>query len=100
MSAPEPVPDLIAVFQEVIETLKDHSIEYMVVGSVASIVYGEPRLTKGMDLVIELAPADTRRIQRIFPAEKYYCPPVEIVTLREFSLLVRPRFRPPPLFVF
>lgn len=79
MSAPDLIPDLIAVFQEVIQTLEGNSIEYMVVGSVASIVYGEPRLTKDMDVVIELAPADTRKIPRIFPTEKFYSPPVEIL---------------------
>ncbi|MBI2606007.1 MAG: hypothetical protein HYW49_08000 [Deltaproteobacteria bacterium] len=79
MSAPDLIPNLIAVFQEVLQALEDNSIEYMIVGSVASIVYGEPRLTKDMDLVIELAPADARKIPRIFPAEKFYSPPVEIL---------------------
>ena len=35
----------------------------MVVGSIASMVYGEPRLTHDMDLVIDVVASDTRKLE-------------------------------------
>jgi len=37
-----------------LKILNENMIQYMVTGSVASIVYGEPRLTHDIDLVIIL----------------------------------------------
>ena len=34
------------------------NIRYMITGSVAGIVYGEPRMTHDIDLVLEMAYAD------------------------------------------
>ena len=51
----------------------------MITGSVASIVYGEPRVTHDVDLVIELRRPDTGRFVALFPIEEFYCPPSEIV---------------------
>ena len=73
-------PDLISVFQEVLEQLESNSLEYMIVGSVASILYGEPRMTKDMDIVIQLTTSDVRKIPILFPFEKYYTPPAEILS--------------------
>ena len=56
----------------------------MIVGSVASIVYGEPRLTKDMDLVIEVSQSDSKTFFESFPFPEYYCPPVDILS-SEFS---------------
>lgn len=64
-------PDLFLVF---LEPLNRAAISYMVTGSVAAMVYGEPRLTHDVDLVVEL---DARRIGgfvALFPAEEFYCP--------------------------
>ena len=35
-------------------TLDELGIPYMITGSVGAILYGEPRLTNDMDLVVEL----------------------------------------------
>ncbi|MGZ3709706.1 MAG: hypothetical protein ACXVBC_12370, partial [Bdellovibrionota bacterium] len=64
---------------EVLETLERHQLPYMVVGSVASIVYGEPRLTKDMDLVIDILPADAPKFETLFPEEHFYVPPAEVL---------------------
>jgi len=42
------------VFAEVIEILEKLKIPYMIGGSVASIAYGEPRLTLDMDVVVDI----------------------------------------------
>lgn len=59
--------------------LNENKIQYFVTGSVASIVYGEPRLTNDIDLVIFLNKIEVKRFVRAFPAEQFYCPPEEII---------------------
>ena len=39
---------------EVVGTLEAASIEYMIGGSVASSIYGEPRTTRDVDIVVEI----------------------------------------------
>jgi len=71
-----PEPDLFLVF---VEPLNRAGIPYMVTGSVAGIVYGEPRLTHDVDLVVEL---DAHRIEdfiAVFPEEEFYCPPDMVI---------------------
>ena len=63
----------------VIDALEAANIEYMVVGSVASIIYGEPRMTQDMDIVINITPQDAHKIESSFPIEEYYCPPLEVI---------------------
>ena len=63
------------VFKRVIEELERNTVDYMIVGSIASMTYGEPRLTNDMDLVIEIDPVDVPNIAKIFPVADYYLPP-------------------------
>lgn len=56
-------------------------VRYMATGSVAVIVYGEPRLTHDVDLVVELEALDAARVVRAFPAEFFYCPPEEVIAV-------------------
>jgi hypothetical protein len=56
-------------------------IDYFVTGSVACIIYGEPRLTHDIDLVVELSRNDASKITAAFPIEEFYCPPVEVIQL-------------------
>lgn len=56
-------------------------IRYMVGGSVASMVYGEPRLTNDIDIVIDLSPVQAKLICKAFPDEGFYCPPEEVVAV-------------------
>ena len=53
----------------------------MVTGGLAAIMYGEPRLTNDVDIVLQLQPGDADRLVRAFPPSSYYVPQVE--TLRE-----------------
>ncbi len=52
---------------------------YMVTGSVAAMIYGEPRLTHDVDLVLELDAAAVERFGTLFPDEQFYCPPAEVI---------------------
>jgi len=67
---------LIALFVRPLNQLR---IPYMVTGGVASVVYGEPRLTRDIDLVIELRPRDARRFADAWSSEEFYVPPVEVI---------------------
>ena len=51
----------------------------MVTGSVASIIYGEPRMTHDIDLVLELHAKNVRNFTRLFPPDQFYSPPQEII---------------------
>lgn len=46
-----PEPDLVLLFTRPLDAL---GIAYMVTGSVAGILYGEPRVTHDVDVVVEL----------------------------------------------
>ena len=59
--------------------LNEIDIRYMVTGSVASIVYGEPRMTHDIDLVKELGNEETERFAAVFPIDMFYCPPTEVI---------------------
>jgi hypothetical protein len=63
------------------ERLDAAGIKYMVTGSVAVIVYGEPRLTHDIDMIIELKRKDIPALIEAFPDEEFYCPPSEVITV-------------------
>jgi hypothetical protein len=54
-------------------------IDYMVTGSVAAIVYGEPRLTHDLDLVIDLNPTQIAQVIDAFSGVDFYCPPKDVI---------------------
>jgi hypothetical protein len=53
----------------------------MITGAVASIIYGEPRLTNDIDLVINMNPEEVESFSSAFPIEDFYCPPQEVIRL-------------------
>ncbi len=59
--------------------LESVEISYCIVGGLAAIAYGRPRMTLDMDLVIALAPADLMRLYDVFPSEDFYLPPEEVL---------------------
>jgi hypothetical protein len=69
-------PNLISLFVRPLNQLR---IPYMVTGGVASVIYGEPRLTRDIDLVIELLSRDASRFANAWPAADFYVPPVEVI---------------------
>ncbi len=71
--------DVLAVFVDVLRRFEGGGVPYMVVGSVGSIIYGEPRLTKDMDLVVSVKPEQAASFEVMFPFEDFYCPPLEVV---------------------
>jgi len=56
-------------------------LDYMVTGSVASMVYGEPRLTHDIDLVVRLPASKIKPVCDAFPLSDFYCPPEDILAV-------------------
>jgi hypothetical protein len=81
-------PDLLKLFAEPLERA---NIAYVITGSIASILYAEPRLTHDIDIVVHLKIQDAQRIPIIFPENEYYCPPEEII-IGEIKRPVRAQF--------
>jgi len=73
-----PEPELFRIF---VSRLNRLNVRYMITGAVAGIMYGEPRLTHDVDLVIELHPDDAERFCEMFSLEEFYCPPLEIIRI-------------------
>lgn len=44
-------PDFIGLF---VAPLEDLEVPYMITGAVASVIYGDPRFTRDIDIVLEL----------------------------------------------
>jgi hypothetical protein len=81
-------PDLLKLFAVPLERA---NIDYVITGSVALILYAEPRLTHDIDIVVHLRTPDAKRIPVIFPENEYYCPPEEII-IGEIKRSVRAQF--------
>jgi hypothetical protein len=86
------LPAIMTVFRDVLQRLEGAGIPYMVVGSLSSIVYGEPRMTKDMDIVIDIQAQGTSKFEELFPIDGFYCPPseilrAEIVSRGQFNLI-------------
>ena len=67
------------LFLVFLDRLNEARLSYMVTGSVASIIYGEPRMTHDIDLVLELHVENVRNFIDLFPADKFYCPPQDVI---------------------
>jgi hypothetical protein len=60
------------LLRRVLDGFAASGIEYLLVGSVASAVYGEPRLTLDIDAVAALTAAQLPRFLSFFPAPEFY----------------------------
>ena len=58
-----------------LEPLERLGLPYCITGSVAASVYGEPRLTADIDVVLLLRAEDIARLRAAFPDSEYYVPP-------------------------
>ncbi|MDQ7816773.1 MAG: hypothetical protein RDU14_07065 [Melioribacteraceae bacterium] len=68
--------NLFSIYLDKMENLR---IDYFITGSVASIVYGQPRLTHDIDLVVSLIPEMIDKIVSEFNINEFYCPPEEVI---------------------
>lgn len=73
-------PDLVGLFIEPLETL---GLWYMITGGVASVIYGDPRFTRDIDIVLELPESEIDGLVEAFSSQHFYVPPTQ--TLRDES---------------
>ena len=60
------------LLQYTIEVLERLGITYMVVGSIASAVYGEPRSTLDIDVVVAPTATELEQLCKAFPGPDFY----------------------------
>ena len=63
-----------------VDVLQALGVEYMIGGSQAAMYYGEPRLTRDVDIVVSLRPENLPAFLGRFPADQFY---VDAETARE-----------------
>ena len=71
-------PSLLEPFIARLERL---GIPYFVTGSTAGILYGEPRMTHDVDIVVALSLPDVHAFVEAFPLEEFYCPPEDVLAI-------------------
>ncbi len=60
------------LLKKVVKALEDAGIDYMVTGSIASSLYGEPRSTHDIDVVIVIEKSNAKQLIKAFPLPNYY----------------------------
>jgi len=65
--------------KEILSRLELAEIPYCLVGGIAAIAYGRPRLTLDADLVLALSSGRVNRLIKAFPSEEFYLPPEEVL---------------------
>lgn len=70
---------LLDVLKEVITKFELESIDYFMVGSMATMYYGQPRFTRDLNLVVRLRPRQVFRFENLFPLSDFYCPPIDVI---------------------
>ncbi len=73
-----PELDMYKIF---VTLLNQSRTSYMVTGALAAIVYGQPRMTHDVDLVIQLDKSYLSQFISLFPSEEFYCPPEDVIRL-------------------
>jgi hypothetical protein len=69
-------PDLIELFVRPLERLQ---FRYVISGSVAAMLYGEPRVTHDIDFVVFLRPTDIARLPEAYPSPDFHLPPENVI---------------------
>lgn len=70
--------DLVSLFTAPLERC---GVPYFVTGSVAALLYGEPRMTHDVDLVLTLSDREIPRVLEAFPESDFYVPPLDVVLI-------------------
>lgn len=60
------------LLQKVVEIFESLNIPYLVTGSVASMAYGEPRMTNDIDIVAAIEEHHITGLLKAFPDDEYY----------------------------
>lgn len=72
--------DMAQALRETLQILEDSGVDYMIAGCVACIMYGEPRLNKAVEVVVNMNGQDAVHLVQAFPPDTYHVPPIEILS--------------------
>jgi len=72
MDVTPPLHDQLSILKLVAARLDAANIGYMITGSIAAGHYAQPRMTRDLDLVVELEPADAERLVALF-GDQFEC---------------------------
>jgi len=63
--------DELELIKDVASRLQSAGIEYMMTGSMAMAIYSTPRMTRDIDMIIQVSPEDTGKIVNLFLDDFY-----------------------------
>jgi hypothetical protein len=69
-------PDLIELF---VAPLNRLGIKYLITGSVAAMLYGEPRVTHDVDILVFLRVHEIDSLAEYYPSPEFYMPPTNVI---------------------
>lgn len=73
-------PDELTRFVERLEAMR---APYMVTGATAAILYGQPRVTNDLDVVLSLDDAGRAALRCAFPESEFYVPPESVIRVEQ-----------------
>lgn len=65
-------------YAEIVRALDDIGAAYVIIGGFAAAVYGSTRVTKDIDLIVDLKPAHIAALSRRFPLPRFYADPYQM----------------------
>ena len=82
------------LMQSVVDFLERESVAYRIVGSMASIIYGEPRFTNDVDILVDFPESKIDLLCQQFSPPDYYVSPEAareaIVARKQFNIIHLP----------
>lgn len=75
-----PAPDEPGLFVARLESI---GAPYMVTGATAAILYGQPRVTNDLDVVLSLDDSARGLLLRAFPETEFYVPPESVIRVEQ-----------------
>ena len=73
-------PDELSLF---VARLESTGAPYMVTGATAAILYGQPRVTNDLDVVLSLNNVTRAALLQAFPDSEFYVPPESVIRAEE-----------------
>lgn len=78
-----PAPVELALFARLLESV---GAPYMVTGATAAIIYGQPRVTNDLDVVLSLSDAGRSALLATFSESEFYVPPEPVIRAEQARL--------------
>lgn len=67
------------LFSLIIQPLETAEFDYMISGSVAAMMYGEPRMTNDIDIILAVTRESLPKLESVFAEEDFYLSPTEVL---------------------